>query len=125
MNPQIEFENCDGYACFRPSGEVTFNEAVGIVSQAISQAADKGIKRLLVDTTGLRGFPHPTTSERYFMAEKWATQARGLRLSVVARPELIDPARFGVMVARNRGLFTNVFPSEPEAIAWLMHPNPE
>src|SRR5688572_14911497 len=125
MNPPIDFEICEGYACFRPSGQVTFNEAVGIIANAISEAVSKDIQRLLVDTIKLRGFPHPTTTERYFMAEKWASQSRGLRLAVVARPEIIDPLRFGVTVARNRGLFTNVFTSEPDAIEWLLHPNPD
>lgn len=125
MNPPIDFELCDGYACFRPSGQVTFNEAVAVIAEAISQAVGQDIKRLLVNTTELRGFPHPTTSERYFMAERWAAVSSGLRLAVVARPEIIDPPRFGVTVARNRGLFTNVFTSEAEAIEWLVHPNPE
>ena len=37
MNPTIEFENCHGYACFRPSGEVTFNAAVGIIGALLGQ----------------------------------------------------------------------------------------
>jgi hypothetical protein len=80
-----------------------------------------------VDTVNLRGFPHPTTSERYHMADQWAAVARsrGLRVVFVARPEMIDPLRFGVMVARNKGLFCNVFSSEKEAVEWLLHPNPE
>jgi hypothetical protein len=32
---------------------------------------------------------------------------------------LIDPARFGVTLARNRGLMLDVFTSEAEALAWL------
>src|SRR5688500_12347673 len=114
MNPPIDFEICDGYACFRPSGQVTFNEAVAVIARAISEAADQGIQRLLVDTINLRGFPHPTTSERQFMAEQWASRSRGLILAVVARPNLIDPLRFGVMVARHKGLLADVFTSEPE-----------
>lgn len=125
MNPPIDFEHCDGYSCFRASGQVTFNEAVAIVARAISEAADQGIQRLLVDTINLWGFPHPTTSERQFMAEQWASRSRGLRLAVVARPDLIDPLHFGVMVARHKGLWTNVFTSEPDAIEWLMHPDPD
>jgi hypothetical protein len=124
MNPPIEFEILDGYARFRASGEATFHETVGLVARAISEASDQGIKRLLVDILELRGFPHPTTSERFFMAEKWASNARGLRLVVVAREDLIDPLRFGVTVARNRGLFANVFATEAEAVEWLLHPDP-
>ena len=125
MPSPIDFEILDGYACFRPAGQMTFYEAVAVISDAIAQACDKGIKRLLVDTVKLSGFPHPTTTERYYMAEQWASNSRGLRLSVIARAELIDPFRFGIMVARNRGLFANVFPSETEAVEWLVHPNPE
>src|SRR5688500_16843220 len=82
--PLMEFEMCDGYACFRASGELSFHGAVGVVAEAISEASNQGIKRLLVDTVNLRGFPHPTTAERYFMSETWASKARGLRLAVVA-----------------------------------------
>jgi hypothetical protein len=44
---------------------------------------------------------------------------RMLRLAVVARPEMIDPHQFGVTVAANRGLVSNIFTAEAEAIAWL------
>lgn len=125
MNPPTDFEICEGYACFRPSGQVTFYEGVGLVAKALAEASEKGIQRLLLDTVNLRGFPHPTTVERYHMAEQWAASARGLRLSVLTRPDLVDPLRFGIMVARNRGLFVNVFTSEPEAVAWLLDPNAE
>ena len=33
---------------------------------------------------------------------------------------MLDPDRFGITVARNRGLFANVFTSETEALAWLL-----
>ena len=121
----MEFEKCDGYACFRASGELSFHGAVGVVAEAISEASKHGIKRLLVDTVNLRGFPHPTTAERFYMSETWASKSAGLRLAVVARPDLIDPERFGVMVARNRGLFTSVFSSEAEAVEWLVDPDAE
>jgi hypothetical protein len=39
---------------------------------------------------------------------------------MVVRPELMDPERFEVTVARNRGLVGNVFHSEKEALAWLL-----
>jgi hypothetical protein len=125
MKPPINFETHDGYACFRPSGDVTFYLAVAMIADAIAQGAEQGIQRLLVDTTGLLGFPHPTTAERHHMAEQWASRSSGLRLAVVARAELIDPLRFGVTVARKKGLFSNVFSSEQEAVRWLLHPDPE
>ncbi len=42
-----------------------------------------------------------------------------MRAVMVARPEWIDPQKFGVIVAANRGFDANVFPKEAEAIAWL------
>lgn len=55
----------------------------------------------------------------------WARTRRGERdeeappLAMVARPEMIDPERFGVTFAANRGLVGGVFVSEAEAVAWL------
>jgi hypothetical protein len=39
---------------------------------------------------------------------------------LVVNQEMIDPDRFGVTVAMNRGLNGNVFSTEEEAIAWLL-----
>lgn len=121
---ESDFQFFEGYAIFRPSGHLSFDEAIDLVSQGMSFADSRHIGRLLVDTTALTGFPPPTTVQRFQMAESWAATSRTLRLAVVARPELIDPSRFGVTVARNRGLFANVFASMSEAIEWLLHPNP-
>ncbi|MEP6634023.1 MAG: hypothetical protein ABJA62_07410 [Luteimonas sp.] len=38
---------------------------------------------------------------------------------MVARRETIDPQKFGVVVASNFGLHTNVFETEAEAMAWI------
>jgi hypothetical protein len=125
MNVACEFEFFEDYACCRPSGHVSFREAVLIISKAISLAAEREISRLMVDTTNLVGFPVPTTVERYFMASTWASTGRGLRFALVVLPEMIDPYRFGVVVARNRGLYADVFTSEPEAIVWVSLSNPQ
>jgi len=37
----------------------------------------------------------------------------------VARPELIDPEKFGRTVAANIGFATEVFTTEQEALLWL------
>jgi hypothetical protein len=38
---------------------------------------------------------------------------------MVARAEMIDPRKFGVTVAANRGLMSDIFTTEAEARAWL------
>ena len=45
-----------------------------------------------------------------------------VKLAMVVRPEMMDPEKFEVTVATNRGLDGNVFDSEKDALAWLLDP---
>jgi hypothetical protein len=73
-----------------------------------------------VNVSGLTGFDSPSVTQRYFFVERWALVAGArVRVAMVARAEMIHPQKFGVMVAQNRGLDSDVFDSEAEAIAWL------
>jgi hypothetical protein len=91
-----------------------------LITGAIVTAREQALSQLLVNATGLDGFDPPTLGERYFFISTWALAAGGtVRLALVVRSEMIDPNRFGVTVAANRGLVSNVFASEPEAEAWL------
>jgi DNA-binding response OmpR family regulator len=108
------------HAVFRPSGDVTFDQVVELVRAAIAAARRHHVRDLLVDTTGLTGFPSPDTFERFLAAVEWADEAKGgVRLAMVAAAEMIDPHKFGVIVARNRGLVSNVFTTEHDARAWI------
>ena len=122
--PPRAFRFFEGYAIYRPAGQLSFDEAVATISEGLRYAASRQIERLLVDSTKLTGFPAPSVWQRFWMAEEWAAVQARLRLAVVARPDLIDPSRFGVTVALNRGLVANVFSSEAEAIRWLLNDKP-
>src|SRR5262249_16473610 len=88
---------------------------------AINYARSASISHLLIDTTGLTGFDAPTTPERFVLGGQFARAAqRAVKVAFVARPELIDPNRFGINVARKRGLVSEVFTDEAEALAWLL-----
>jgi hypothetical protein len=105
---------------YRPSGSVSFDGVVAQVRAAIAAARNHGITELLVDTTGWTGFPSPDVFQRFLAAVEWANEAQGsLRLAMVARPEMIDPQKFGVTVAANRKLVSNIMTTEAEARAWL------
>ena len=107
-------------AFFRPVGRVTLEEAVNLVDGVIAHTRTLSITRLMVNGVQLTGFPSPTLSERYFLVEKWARTANGaVRMSVVLRPGMIDPRKFGVTVAVNRRLVADVFVTEASALAWL------
>ena len=114
------FETSGEYGYFRPVGQVTLQEAIELVTRAITLARERSIRRLFVNAAGLTGFPSPTLPERYFAAREWAGAAPpDLRFSLVVRAEMIDPEKFGAMVARNAGLDANVFADEAEALSWL------
>jgi hypothetical protein len=53
------------------------------------------------------------------MATKWAESAGStLRVALVARTELIDPQKIGVLIMQNRGGNGDVFTSEADALEW-------
>ena len=100
----------DGRAFYRPVGTVSFDEAVALVRAGIAAARRHHVKSFLVNTTALIGFPSPDTLERFLAVVQWAEEARsGLRMAMVARAEMIHPQKFGVIVAANRGLVSNIF----------------
>jgi hypothetical protein len=41
-------------------------------------------------------------------------------VACLANPEVIDPQKFAVKVARNRGLEVDIFSERSEAEAWLL-----
>jgi hypothetical protein len=120
MNEPEHFEVTNSCAFYRPDGKVRLHEAIRLVTEAIALTRERKIPRLLVNITGLTGFPSPNLADRYFILREWADAAKGsLRLALVARPEMIDPEKFGVTVAGNAGLTAEVFTSESEALIWL------
>jgi len=97
-----------------------------VLSRAIVYCRENGIRRLLIDTTKLTGFGSLGTAERFAIGERLARDARAaVKVALVGRPEVLDPSRFGMTVARNRGLFLSTFSSESEAWEWLLDPNAE
>jgi hypothetical protein len=111
-------EDC---AYYRPVGRLTLDEAMDLVDRAVMFARERGVPKLLVNVAKLTGFPSPSLPERYFAARRFAESAKGkVQLAMVARAEMIDPEKFGVIVARNAGINADVFAVEPEALAWLL-----
>ena len=109
------------YASYRPLGEVTLDEAAALIDGAIGFCRRNDIAGLLLDITGLTGFPSPSTTDRYLFTRQWAETARGrVMVSMVAPAEIIDPEKIGITMAGNRGLKGEVFTSESDAVSWLL-----
>jgi hypothetical protein len=120
------FQLSEGCAFFRPVGELSLDEVVNLVAHAITLACDQGASKLLVDITQVPGLESLTMLERFFMAERFASvPTKPIKAAMVARPGVINPRHYGVRLARNSGLWCNIFTSEPEAMEWLFNPDVE
>ena len=120
MHVMESFEQAGSRGFYRPVAQVTFEQSVDLVERAIAHARKLGLADLLVNTTQLTGFTPPTVFARYAMATKWVGAAgASLRVGIVARAELIDPQKIGVLVLQNRGGSGDVFTNEADALAWL------
>ncbi|HSE12335.1 MAG TPA: hypothetical protein VLB69_06855 [Rudaea sp.] len=114
------FEMRDGIAVFRPSGHASLEQAIDLVKSAIGSARERGVRKLLILASGLEGFESPGIGARHYMARLWAGISAGmLHIAVVPKADMIDPEKFGVLVARNFGASVDVFSAEADAIEWL------
>jgi hypothetical protein len=120
MRAMKDFEQVGTRGFYRPIAHVSFEQAIAMVAEAMRKARELGLADLLVNTTGLTGFTPPSVFARYGMATEWAQAASSaLRVALVARPELIDPQKIGVLMVQNRGGAGDVFDNEADALAWL------
>jgi hypothetical protein len=121
MDKPDHFEQVDKRGYYRPVGDVTFENAVTMVADAITYARENGMTELLANVRGLHAAnSNISIFDRYAVVVRWADCAGiGLRVVLVARPELIDPDKVGLLMAQNRGVSGEVFTNEAEAIAWL------
>jgi hypothetical protein len=120
MNTIEHFETVGRRGFYRPVGKVNFDRAVEMVAEATAHARALGLESLLVNTTGLTGISLPSIFARHALAVKWAESAGStLHVAVVARAELVDPEKIGVVMAQNRGVSGDVFTTESAALAWL------
>jgi hypothetical protein len=114
------FEKFGKRGFYRPIATVTFETAVELVAEAMHFARANDVTQLLVNTHGFSGFTPPSIFARYSLAVSWARAAGAtLRVALVARPELIDPQKIGVLMAQNRGVLGDVFTNEADALLWL------
>ena len=120
MDEAGRFETLGDVAVFRAAGSMRWEQAVALGKATIEAARGAGARKLLVDTTGLVGFGPPSVGDRALMAREWAGAAgSALHIAVVARPEMMDPEKLGIILARQFGASIDVFEDEMDALAWL------
>ena len=123
MSVAIDFAQDGKRGTFRLSGPSDIAGAVDVLVRCVKHAADAGLRRVLIDGTAIEGLQAPDAFVRFRLGERVAAvSGAGMWCAVVVQPELIDREKLGVLVARNRGFYCDVFASSAEAEAWLAQP---
>jgi len=126
MTISVALEPHETYLVARLAGPFALEAAQAAVEHFIEAAVERQLSQILVDVRQVQG--EPTVAERYLFAEfvaqaavSQAVRQSGLliKLAFVGQAPLMDPARFGMMVARNRGAQVVVVEDVNEALNWL------
>jgi hypothetical protein len=105
-------------------GTWNLDEFPALLESIRQECAMRQCGLLLVDLLVLKN-DEISTLERFKMGLGAASLADGVRrMAALARPDQIDPQRFGETVARNRGMNVRIFSVLDEALAWLLEPEP-
>src|SRR5262245_58847074 len=119
MNCQVDLDTDRDLLLAVVRGTVSFESIWDALKQICDTALQKNLTRILVDAVGAQGIL--TTTDRYRIGVKFVTycEAHKLRprLAFVGQPPVVDG--FGVLVAKNRGLGVERFPSSKEALEWV------
>ena len=98
-------------------------DALAIFTKAFELLSEHGRDAVLIDARAVLP-PEPTLTERYdqgvHVAGMYLRQAGRVRFAVLGNEPIIDPQRFGEIVATNRGANIKVFTDEQLALDWLL-----
>jgi hypothetical protein len=119
MDLRIDIELREGLLLVTASGTFAFDAALLLLKQVCDTAQEKEVSKILLNALAVDG--ELATVERYRLATEvtaYLKQRRmSPRLAFVGRPPTVDG--FGVRVAQNRGITTEVFSGQLEALKWL------
>ena len=115
---EIEIARGDGYTAVRFLGKFSVPGFQRRAEAAAQACRDGGTGRLFVDATAYDVVP--TILERYELASHAVKISAGLRVAVLISQAFLDPNKFGIMVAQNRGLTVDAFTDRQEAVDWLL-----
>jgi len=119
MALQLQMEQMPGYLAARFVGVAAPDEASAQFESIAEQCRRTNKDKLLIDTT--RYDAKVSTSDRFLLGERLQVFARHrIKVAFVSRPEQIDPQKFGVLVARNRGATVETFTDFQSAEEWLL-----
>jgi len=120
MSIQLQIEETPNYLAARFTGAGAPEEVWRQFELIVEHRKRANKNKLLLDHTGAHG--EIFLSDRYFLGDHAEIFARyNLKVASVARPEQIDPQRFGEMVAQNRRVNVRTFTNVEDAEKWLLN----
>jgi hypothetical protein len=120
MSMELQIEETPNYLAVKFTGAGTAEE-IWRQYELIAERCNRADKnKLLLDFT--EAHVEATLVDKYILGEQAQIFARYkvIKIAAIARPEQIDPERFGEMVARNRLVNGRVFTSAEDAEEWLL-----
>jgi len=119
MRIQLQMEKMSGYLAASFTGVGVPGAALRRFELISEHCKRTNNNKLLIDFTGFK--LNATTIDRYLAGIKSQIFARyRLKVAVICTPEQIDPEKFGVLVAQNRGVDVEVFTDFHAAEEWLL-----
>jgi hypothetical protein len=119
MSFKIQMVQMPGYLAARFIGAGVPGEASGEFESIAEHCELTMNDKLLIDTTGYD--VKASAIDRFFLGTSSQIFAcHRIKVAFVSRPEQIDPQKFGVLVARNRGVTVEVFTDFQDAEEWLL-----
>jgi hypothetical protein len=125
MSISWKFEPHDRFLYCEACGHFGFEDACLLFSNVLAESAQHGATTVLVDFQQMEG--RPTAVERYALSELLAREMvdhiielkRFPRLALLGKEPLVDPNRFGELVATNRGVQMKTVEQMVDALNWL------
>ena len=119
MDLHIEIELTGGVLLVTASGTQTFDAALRLLKQILDTAAERQVNKILVNSLAVEA--ELSTGDRYRLAIEIVAYLKqrqmSPRVAFVGKPPSMDG--FGVRVGQNRGLSTEIFPTQQDALNWL------
>jgi hypothetical protein len=122
----LEIRPESGFLNVGARGEFSLQEAERTFLEMLEAVARDKVKKVLFDGRRLTG--DPDTMERFYYGEFAADSVfkfrdRGIfpytKFAYVLKEPVLDPLRFGEIVAVNRGMHVKAFDNLEDAVGWL------
>ena len=125
MSISMRFAPRDEFLYCQASGDYSFEDACLILRDVLAESAQRGAMKVLVDCLEMGG--SPTALERYALSDflahgvvdRMSEWKRAPRFAFLGKPPLVDPNRFGELVATNRGVQMKTVNRMEDALNWL------